>query len=291
MTDNRPLSPTVARRRLGRELERLRGRRTQSQAAELLGFSLGKLKYLEWGTRPLSRSDLEHRVVPGYGVPPGERPLLVDLCDQANTRAWWEEYDDADVPAELRRYIGYEQGAAQMRDFQTVLFPGLLHSEPYALAVIRDAVRASSPRIDVLTELRLRRQQALLGPRPVGLHAIVDEAVLYRQVGGPEIMREQLLFVADLAERLPHLTVQVIPFEVGAYRALGGSFNLIDFGTPGDPGVVHLEHGSAGFVEARSEIYAFAQSFDERCTLALPPPESLAMLRNVAYGRRAIIES
>jgi hypothetical protein len=284
------VSPTVARRRLGRELERLRGRRTQSQAAELLGVSLGKLKYLEWGTRPLSPVDLEERILPGYGVPPEDHARLVGLCAEANTRAWWEEYDEADVPADLRRYIGYEQGATHMRDFQPVLFPGLLHSEPYALAVIRDAVRASSPRIDVLAELRLRRQQALVGPHPVQLHAIVDEAVLYRQVGGADVMKSQLLFVADLAEELDHLTVQVIPFEVGAYRALGGSFNLIDFGTPGDPGVVHLEHGSAGFVENRSEIYAFAQSFDERKNLALPPQESVAMLRNVAYGKRAIIQ-
>lgn len=291
MTDlratSRPMSPTVARRRLGTHLERLRGRRTQAEAARQLGFSLGKLKYLEWGTRPLSPHDLVDRVLGTYEVSEEEGATLIELCRQANERAWWEDYGDEDLTPDEKRYVGFEQGGTRMRDFQALLFPGLLQSAAYTESLVRHVSGASSEQVAALVEIRRRRQEVLHGPDPLVLHAIVDEAVLHRRAGSPEVMRAQLHHAADLAEQLPNVTLQVVPLDAGPHAGLGGSFNIIEFGWPDDAGAVFIEPRlyKTEVLDARRDVYRYSQVFDRLLQLALPGLESLKLLRNVAENR------
>lgn len=285
MSEHRPVSPTVARRRLGGELERLRGRRTQQAAASLLGFGLGKLKYVEWGHRALPMRDLHERVLPAYGVGEADRGTLIELCEQANARGWWEDFGDADLRAEAKRYVGFEQGATRMRDYQPMLFPGLLHSDGYTEAIFRSVLNTAAERVAVLMDIRRRRQQVLRGGNPLVLHSIIDEAVLRRRIGSAAVMRAQLDHVLGLAERHPNVTVQVVPFDAGAHPALMGSFNLMEFAWPDDPGLVHIEYGPGRveFLDSRRDVYLYSQVFDRLVQLALPPLESLELLRTVAH--------
>jgi hypothetical protein len=284
MAGERPVSPTVARRRLGHELERLRGRRTQAQAAQALGFSLGKLKYLEWGTRPLSRADLEQRVLPGYDVPEDQHARLLDLCEQANTTAWWEEYGDEDLSGGEKRYVGLEQGATRMRDFETLLFPGLVQTPDYTRAIVRHVSGAPAEQVAALVDIRRQRQLVLFGEQPLDLHMIVDEGVLHRRAGSAAVMREQLLHIAHIAEENENVTVQVVPLDAGPHAGLGGSFNIMEFGWEGDPGLVYIEPRlyRAEVLDGRREVYRYSQVFDRLLQLAISPLESISLLRKVA---------
>jgi hypothetical protein len=77
-------------------------------------------------------------------------------------------------------------------------------------------------------------------PSPLRLWAIVDEAALHRQIGGPDVMRAQLVHLIKAASE-PPVTLQVIPYSAGAHAGRPGSFALLDFPNPADPAVVHID--------------------------------------------------
>lgn len=68
----------------------------------------------------------------------------------------------------------------------------------------------------------------------------MDEAVVRRQVGGTSVMRRQLEHLEELATR-PGITIQVLPFALGAHPGMLGPFVLLEFTDPADDNVLYLE--------------------------------------------------
>ena len=95
--------------------------------------------------------------------------------------------------------------------------------------MIRAAARTS--RLDQVQQqvrVRLGRQSLLTQDDPVDLWVVLDEAVLSRPVGGDAVMRGQLQRLVEVAE-LPNVTLQVLPFEVGAHAGMDGTFTILSF--------------------------------------------------------------
>lgn len=275
----------MARRRLGDELQRLRGRRTQVEACAALGWSRAKLAYIEAGERPLALDDLTTTVFNAYDVPPDERASLERLCHASNERSWWDDYGDEDLPPASKRFIGIEQGATRIRAFQLVLVYGLLQTAEYRTAILRhNLAPRPAEQLRVLIEVSRQRQEALTCPDPLDLTVILDEAALHRRVGHPEVMAGQLRHIADVAECHDNVTVQVIPFDAGPHPGLGGPFTIMEFGWPDDPGLVYLEPQSdqSTYLGSRRDVYAFAGAFERLAEIAESPGDSLQMLRRVA---------
>jgi hypothetical protein len=112
--------------------------------------------------------------------------------------------------------------------------PGLLQTKEYASAVVRGGTtKLSDEQVQARIDVRMRRQQALYEDPALEVIAVLDEAVLHRQVGGPEVMRVQFQHLRQVAE-LPNVTVQVVPFNAGAHAGMSGSFNILQFPEPGD---------------------------------------------------------
>jgi hypothetical protein len=85
------------------------------------------------------------------------------------------------------------------------------------------------------------RQQLLEAEQPPQMSFIIDESVLNRAIGGPDVMREQLHRLLAL-NALPHVSIQVLPFALGAHPGLRGPFALLEFPEQQDPDVVYIEH-------------------------------------------------
>jgi hypothetical protein len=111
--------------------------------------------------------------------------------------------------------------------------PGLLQTRRYAQALEKAAHVFYKPdmRPDGVVTARMNRQIPLEGPDPMVLHALLDEAVIRREIGGCEVLREQLEHLLALAER-PNITLQVIPYAVGGYGTMNGSFIIVDYPEP-----------------------------------------------------------
>ncbi len=123
------------------------------------------------------------------------------------------------LPQEYRDFISLEAGARSARTVELSVVPGLLQTPEYARAVTRAALGGlPEPKVDALVDVRLARQAVLRADPPLELSAVLDEAVLRRQIGGPGVMAEQLRHLVRVAG-LPQVRLQVLPFSVGGISA------------------------------------------------------------------------
>jgi hypothetical protein len=108
--------------------------------------------------------------------------------------------------------------------------------------------------------------------------------VLHRQVGGPQVMRDQLAHIDQLAAR-PNVTVQVLPFTAGAHLAMLGSFTVMQFPDPADRDVVYLEaETGALYLEKPEDVRRYSLMIDYLRAQALGPAESRARNAMLAAG-------
>jgi hypothetical protein len=138
-----------------------------------------------------------------------------------------------------------------------------------------------SAAVEQRVEARIKRQALLAREDGPPYHCIVDEAALRRQVGGPAVMRAQLLRIAEAA--LPKVTFQVIPFQAGAHPALESNFVILAFNQPMVNDVVYVE-GAIGnlYLESAAELERYTRIFTRLQSIALDPEGSAAMIRRIA---------
>jgi transcriptional regulator with XRE-family HTH domain len=269
-------SPTVRRRRLGAELRRRRDAAgvTIDVVAERLECSASKVSRIETGHTTATPRDVRD-MLEIYGVTGPEADELVQIAREARQKGWWHPYSTVLTGA----YVGFEAAARSVRAYEQQVVPGLLQTADYARAMIR-AARPDITDEDVAhrVHVRLKRQSLLTQEDQIDVWAVLDEAVLSRPVGGDEVMRAQLHRLVEAAD-LPNVTLQVLPFEVGAHAGMDGTFTILDFPEPSDADVVYAENATGGlFLEKSEELRKYIFIFDHIRAAALTPEESVAMI-------------
>jgi transcriptional regulator with XRE-family HTH domain len=277
-------SPAVLRRWIGLELRRLREEAgyERKEVARHLGCALSRIGHLETARNPPRPDDLK-QMLSFYGMP--ERlDFFLDLLDRARRKNWWDGIGDSVVPSWFDLYLGLEEGAARLEAYDALAVPGLLQTPEYAEAIIRGGMLDSLPDTEIRrrVELRMARQSVLTRALdPLHLWAIVDEAVLRRQVGGSDVLRAQLEHLLSAAKR-PRLDVQVLPPSVGAHPGLDGSFRIMRFPLEGDPGVVYAETRLGGrYFEEPHQIDEYTRIMNRLRVLALSLEESQAFIASL----------
>ena len=185
---------------------------------------------------------------------------------------------DGPVPSWFESWLEAERQAHMLRIWQPLVIPGLLQIAGYARALFL-AAGADQDRSDDLVTVRLDRQAILERPDPPHVVAVIDESVVQRLTGSPQIMADQLARVADLAER-PNIAVQVVPSETGANAGLSGAFDLAS--GDGAPEVLRMEAVEDMTTESRSLVRQATNIFVRVQADALPRAASLALIREAA---------
>jgi DNA-binding XRE family transcriptional regulator len=149
-------------------------------------------------------------------------------------------------PASFRSFAPHEAEATALYVFEHSFVPGLLQTEEYARAVLMMHPDVTE---DVLNERVAGRsaRKAILDredPPPPLLCALMDQSVLNREIGGPDVMRAQLVHLVAMSSR-PNISVQIVP-NAGAHPGLLGAFTIADLGT--GPGIVNIEDIADGRV-------------------------------------------
>ncbi|HVE96344.1 MAG TPA: helix-turn-helix transcriptional regulator [Pseudonocardiaceae bacterium] len=281
--------PVVPRRRLGAELRTLREHAglTIEDVAKELECSVSKVSRLETGKGiPYSRDvrDLLDR----YGVTDQvKRDRLMRWVRDGQRQGWWHDYsdvlapdpEDPLVPDNLSRYVALEQDASEVRGFEAILVPGLLQTEDYARAILNTLSTADREATDRLVELRMRRQDRLYADDdPLTVHMVLDEAALHRPMGGEQVMRAQLKRLIADAQR-PNITIQVLPFSIGAHQAMAGSFEVLAFSDSDDNDLVCVEsHLGLLYLEKEHDVEVYEQIFDALVDMCLTPEQSIALV-------------
>jgi transcriptional regulator with XRE-family HTH domain len=270
--------PTVRGRRLARELRRLREQQgwTLQDVADRLGWSRATVSRLETGqTRPRDVADL----LDMYGIASPERDALITLAREARQLGWWTAYVDVFSGS----YVGLEDDASEIRNWDSQLIHGLLQTEDYARAVIT-AGRMLPSAADVDRRIAARRARQLLLDRSNApdLHLIIDEAVLRRPIGGSQVHKDQLLALVTAAER-PKVTIQVLAYAQGAHAGLDGRFTIMSFPESVDPDIAYVE-GTMGdvYVESAEAITQHRNRFERIASEALDPAQSVQLIAEAA---------
>ncbi|MEW2304859.1 helix-turn-helix transcriptional regulator [Streptomyces sp. NPDC006655] len=281
--------PAVRRRKLGTELRMLRtgAGLTSGEAARLVGWHQSKVSRIETGASGVKPADVR-LLLDAYGVAEGQlRELLLVLAgseDTAGRHHWWHAYRGV-LPPAYRDFISLESQAGAMRTLETSVVPGLLQTAEYARAVTRAAADGlDDEALDALVEVRLARQDVLRGDPPLKLSAVLDEAVLRREVGGPGVMARQLERLTEAA-RLPQVRLQVLPFAAGAHIGITGPFVIFSFPRTSDLDVVVLDQlTSSLYLERKEDLQAYAEAFNTLQIHALSPEDSLDYIAGIGDG-------
>ncbi|MFD3870336.1 helix-turn-helix domain-containing protein [Streptomyces sp. NPDC058623] len=275
-------NPTVRRRRLGAELRRLRlaSGLTRTQVAGHLLISQPKISHLENGRRVIKPRDV--RDLCGlYGVTdPQVVEALMRQAGESGRQGWWVAYGE--VPYVV--YIGLEMGASSLHSYEPLLVPGLLQTPAYAAALITQTIPWATPEQRAARlRLRLRRQHRAHHPaRPFRVWAVLDESVLRRVVGSPDIMREQLEHLNRLGGQ-PHITVQVLPHYAGAHPGISGQFSILGFADAPGKGTVYLERFTGDlYLEKRSEVQHYGVMFEHLQAKAANPDSNREFIAQAA---------
>jgi transcriptional regulator with XRE-family HTH domain len=281
-----PDGPTVRRRRLGAELRRLRelhSRKLDEVAGEL-GLVASTLSRIETGKAPIRTSYL-NRLLDMYEVnDPGARQVLIDMGREGHRKGWWAEYDDV-LPSGFDIYVGLEAEAKGLRSYESALIHGLLQTQDYATAVLRELhPKDTSEQVMKMVDLRLQRQRILETASPIEFWLILDEGAIRRCVGGGTVMRQQLEHLVE-AGSWPNVTVQVLEFQCGAHAGMDGAFSILEFPERTDRDVACID-GTFGMVylEKDREVRLCTEAFDRLRAAALSPAASAERIERLAGG-------
>lgn len=278
------VNPTVRRRRLGQELRRLREVKgmTAEEVAERLLVSQSKISRLENGRRSISQRDV--RDLCGVYEVEDNRIVesLMQMAKDSRQQGWWHAFGD--IPYSV--YIGLETDAASLRVYEPQVVPGLLQTRGYAEALITGALPETSPMdVEKRVSVRVRRQERVNAPElPLRLWAVIDESALRRVVGGRHLMREQLEFLVELSQ-LPHVTVQVLPFEMGAHPGISGHYAILEFPDATDSSVVYIEGVTSDlYLEKANDVQKYSVMYEHLRAQALNADQTREFISDIAKG-------
>jgi transcriptional regulator with XRE-family HTH domain len=276
-------SPTARHRRLIVELKRLREERglSREQVADRIGTSETSIfRYEKGETHP--QPAVVAAMLDVYGAAAAERDELLEMARDARKRGWWHRHRQSLKPG-FDSYIGLEAAASIVRTYEAQTVPGLLQTEAYARAnIVATSLNMVPAEIEERLSVRLSRQDLITRSTDrVQIVAILDEAVLRRQVGGPQAVREQIRHLIDMAA-LPNVVIHVLPFAAGAHPGMEGPFCLLSFPEPDDTDLVYLEQATSGLVpEEPEEVRRYTLMFGTLLGKALPAGESVAFMEKI----------
>lgn len=269
--------PVVMRTVVGVRLRALRERAgvTAARAALAIRASHSKISRLECGQvgfKPRDISDL----LTLYRVPE-QIPAMLELARRAARPGWWNDYADV-LDKDLETVLGLEFGAALIRNFDAHLVPELLQTPGYARAALEILhPTADEVRIERMRQLLLGRRRILHAARPTILWAILDEACLRRQVGGPQVMADQIRRLIEICE-LPNVAVQLLPFAAGGHAARSGAVTILRFDQEEVPDAVCLPQLSGTVHSDRQPDIDRSMDLMNELTLLAPPPTATPVL-------------
>ncbi|MBV9143571.1 MAG: helix-turn-helix transcriptional regulator [Pseudonocardiales bacterium] len=271
---------TVRSRRLGAQLGRYRNKRGLSgeQVAAELGVGQPQWSRIENGKAKLTPAAL-HRLVEVLGIPEADAGRLEELRRRSAEPGWWQDYGDIlSEPVEM--LIELEVEASWIRSYEGHVIPGLLQTRDYAERIMTaGSMHIRVADIDRYLELRMRRQKRLA--EGMRFTAILSEAAIRQQVGGPHVLREQLRHITR-AVREFDVTVQVVPFTADAHAALAASFVIIQWPDEDDAEAVFVDGETSFTVYERDGIIRqYVHAFASVQAQALAPRESLDLIHAV----------
>jgi transcriptional regulator with XRE-family HTH domain len=239
---------------------------TQRQLGDIVNYTGSLVGQIETA-RKLPTPEFSERVDAALGTG-GLLSRLVGLVMRSQLPAWFQQV------AEL------EARAVEICSFQTHMTLGLLQTDAYARAVLGALDQTD---LDDRTAVRLARQRILEKGEPPVFWAVLSEAALHQEIGGPKTMREQLAHLLSFEDN-SRINIQVLPFSAGEHAGLQGSFDLYRFAS--DPTIVYTESYGSGHPTASPDtVKDCSLRYDHLRASALSLRDSAELIRRAMEER------
>ncbi|MFF9057426.1 helix-turn-helix domain-containing protein [Streptomyces sp. NPDC014882] len=275
------VDPSLNRRKLRIALRKAREEAglTQREAAEQVEWSQSKLIRVETGSVSISVSDLR-ALAHVYGIT--DRSVVAELEEAARGskgHSWWSSYHDVLTP-QFAQYLGYETAAARLHTYHPIVVPGHLQTRAYAEALLAPR-GVDADRIRRVVDLRMERQSRMFeGSGRLSSVFVLDEAAVRREIGGKEVLAEQLQQLTDFGAR-SDVTIRVLPFTAGAHYSTFGSFVVLGF--TDDDDLLYLEYATGSMTGSEDEnlLEQYQRCYQDLTRLALDESDSLDMIDRI----------
>ncbi|MEU2338862.1 helix-turn-helix transcriptional regulator [Streptomyces sp. NPDC006654] len=277
--------PLTSRRlRVAAELRKMRERAgiTATEAARELGTGQGQLSSVESGRFGVSPERIRALASIYSCADQAFVEALVDLATD-RTLGWWETYRGI-LPSGLLDLAELEHHAVAVRTAYTSHMPGLLQTAEHAREIFRHVIPAPTPpEVEHRVSHRVKRQGVLYGADPTPYRTTVHEAALHMRVGGRTVARAQLRHLLDMSE-LEHVTIRVLPFDVGAFPGSGQSINYLYGPVPQlDTAQLDQFHGPV-MLDAEALLDKYRNLLDVVEATALSTAKSRDLIHSIAQN-------
>jgi transcriptional regulator with XRE-family HTH domain len=287
-------SPAVARRRLRLALRRAREAKglTQGEVAKRLEWSLSKVNRIESGEVTISSTDLQ-ALLRLFDIT--DSATIEQLSVDARTsrrRGWWDEpaYRQHLTSATMQ-VLQFEVQASAIRVFQPVLIPGVLQTRPYAEFLMNFFTEdlSEETRTARLNVRMQRHGQVFDRPDPPDYYLMLDESVLFREMGGPQVMSEQLRELL-VHMRKPNVRLRVVPMADAIMLTMLGQFTIFDLGDEENAVLYHESIIQDEIVHSPDLIRFHRQHFDQKWDQALDEQASARLIEARAAAMLSSID-
>lgn len=273
-------SPTLRRRELASQLRDLRKQAglTVEDVARALLCSPPKISRIERAARAAGLRDVRD-LCALYGVDDPLLTRLMTLAREAKQEGWWNKYEDIAIDP----LIGLEIEAVQISSWESCVIPWMFQTKEYARAVVKGILpRIADHILDERVAARLKRQEIVTRESPPTFWALVDESVLRRRVGGSQTMCEQLKRMAEIAAGVPTVTLQIVPFGLGAHPGLDNTFTLLEFHSALSA-VVYVENMAGTlYLERVSDVDRYREALEYLRAGALDTESSVRLVGKIS---------
>jgi transcriptional regulator with XRE-family HTH domain len=251
-------------------------------AAGILGCDRSRICRIEAGERGIRLAEVQDLLYEYGADNPGRD--AVEALASATRHGWWRDYRRV-LSAGYLDLLVAESVATQITIYAPLQVPELLHTESYARAAALAGHGGAEEIADVAVKATMAHQQAVLDERGTTVAVVLGEAALRQEVGGPDVLRDQLRHLGELGSDCQGVAIQVLPFAAGAHGPNGG-FSVLQFGPALPPGLVLVDGPADGgiYLDAPDSVAAYTQAFTRLKELALSPRDSAQVLREVARG-------
>ncbi|MGH3843674.1 MAG: helix-turn-helix domain-containing protein [Pseudonocardiaceae bacterium] len=269
---DRRSDPSALRFLIGHDLraERERAGLKQIDAGKVLGCSQAKINYLETG-KTQQKPDEVTALLRSYGADVEHVDRMASLAARADQGTWWAPFGDV-LPNWFKTFVGLEGLAAAEFIYESLLLPGQLQTPDYAAALLVGNLRVPPMDAPQVVRARMARQRLSDDTSPLRFRAVIEEYVLDRIIGGPQVMRGQLEHLLTVMER-GNVVLHVMPVTVAVHDGLDGDFLLLDFDEAQSIGYVEYPTGAI-YVQDQDQVGAYALSADRLCAAAMSTSDS-----------------
>jgi hypothetical protein len=273
------LAVTVRRRQLASELRRLRGDRNAEEVGEAVeGWSPTKLSRAENAKVAVKEKEVT-ALLQYYGADEQTTRSLIELARNASKRGGWVQgFQDAVSSPNITDLATLEETATRVSTYEQSLIPGLFQTADYAREIIRKLSAKPNINVEARVAVRMGRQAVLTRPDPVEVWAVIHEAALCSNVGGPEVMGPQLDRVINYA-KLPNVNIHVMPTSSHAHPGMSGSFTILSFTQQQEFDVVLVDGTLRSiWIEEADDVAAFHSKFRSITAEAMGAEDSLKFI-------------